>query len=257
MTYQIAEKFKSIQGEGQFAGTPMAFIRFVGCSVGKKICHHCDTDFDNTMPWRGGGSFTESELLEWAEPYDHVCLTGGEPLDQNLLPLISYPRAGRVFHLETSGTKPIMPLRGALPSDPALFGDDPGYQPLWVCVSPKPGFLESAVMMADEVKVIVPGLGEVTDKMINERLVHRIQTVGIRPGDASVDRWSAEERARFYWPNLEDAVRWADAGLLVYLQPRNGKYTVDTFNQRQVLNVLQQHPNLRLSTQMHKVLNVE
>lgn len=223
MTYQIAEKFKSIQGEGLHAGTPTAFIRFVGCSVGKRICQHCDTDFDNTMPWRGGGTFTVDELLEWAEPYDHVCLTGGEPLDQDLAPLLECPRPGRIFHLETSGTKPLLPLLGL--TDPMLFEEmnaDRQYPHLWICVSPKPGYLESVVMSADEVKVIAPGLGN---------------------GDG--------------WPTLKDALRWADAGQLVYLQPRNGKFIVDTFNQRQVLNVLQQHPNLRLSTQMHKVLNVE
>jgi len=56
-SYIVAERFKSIQGEGLYAGTPMAFIRFVGCSVGKKVCNGCDTDFETT-PWHLG--------MEWA-----------------------------------------------------------------------------------------------------------------------------------------------------------------------------------------------
>src|SRR5678815_821218 len=115
MKYQIAEKFKSLQGEGVYAGTPMAFIRFVGCSVGKKICQHCDTVFEQTLPWQGGGEFTPEELINWAYPYKHICLTGGEPLDQDRLPLMQqewgdpdgtgYKYDKRKFHIETSGTK--------------------------------------------------------------------------------------------------------------------------------------------------------
>ena len=86
MKYPVVERFKSLQGEGMYAGTPMAFIRFVGCSVGKKTCAFCDTDFVEPLTWRGGGEYTEDELLEWAQPYRHICLTGGEPLDQDLEP---------------------------------------------------------------------------------------------------------------------------------------------------------------------------
>jgi 7-carboxy-7-deazaguanine synthase len=100
MIYQIAELFKSVQGEGLYSGTPMAFIRFVGCSVGKKICQHCDTDFETMHPWHGGGEFSEAQLLDWVGDYEHVCLTGGEPLDQDLEPLVA--AAGNLqVHMET------------------------------------------------------------------------------------------------------------------------------------------------------------
>lgn len=210
MTYQVAEKFKSIQGEGLYAGTPMAFIRFVGCSVGKKICHACDTDFEKTLPWRGGGEFAPGTLLDWARDYAHICLTGGEPMDQDLDPLFNLSATHRTFHIETSGTKARSFHGGRL------------YPTIWVCVSPKPGFLEEEVMAADEVKVIVPGLGS-------------------GPG----------------WPTLNDALRWADAGKLVYLQPRNGKFDIDHVNLLYVQDLLREHPMLRLSTQMHKILKVQ
>lgn len=208
MTYQVAEKFKSLQGEGVYTGTPMAFIRFVGCSVGKRICNHCDTDFEKTLSWRGGGSFTGVELLEWAAPYEHVCLTGGEPLDQDLEPLLELAVQRNVMlHVETSGTKSLASL---------AEGN------VWVCVSPKPGYLEESVSAADELKIIVPGLGN---------------------GEG--------------WMTLTDALFWAIRGKVVFLQPRNGKFDVDKTNLTYVLDILKDHPELRLSVQMHKILKVQ
>jgi organic radical activating enzyme len=210
--YQISEKFKSIQGEGAFAGTPMAFIRLVGCSVGKKVCSTCDTDFEKMHGWRGGGEFEPDALIDWIDDYDHVCLTGGEPLDYDLLPLIKASHVGRVFHLETSGTKPLDDLLQHVHRSN-----------LWICVSPKPGYLEDVIEDANEVKVIVPGLGN-------------------GPG----------------WPQLDDALRWAKRkDRLVFLQPRNGKFDIDQTNLRYVQDLLVQHPNLRLSVQMHKILKVQ
>ena len=209
--WQIAEKFKSLQGEGSYAGTPMAFIRFIGCSVGKRTCHHCDTDFDLAMPWRGGGEFSAPELLGWAADYAHLCLTGGEPFDQNLEELVSFARScGRHVHIETSGTVPL--------PDWLVY-----HRPhVWICCSPKPGYLQGVVETADEVKVIVPGLGN-------------------GPG----------------WPTLEDALQWADFGKRVYLQPRNAKFDVDKQNLIYVQDIIHDHPSLRLSVQLHKLLKVQ
>lgn len=201
-TYKIAEKFKSVQGEGMYCGTPMAFIRFVGCSVGKTICHHCDTDFDKEYAWLGGGVFDEDQLLTWAKPYQHICLTGGEPLDQDLRPFLD---KGFFTHVETSGT----------------VYRDWASRICHVCVSPKPGYQESVVARADEIKVIVPGLGN---------------------GDG--------------WPTLNDALEWASAGKVVFLQPRNAKHDVNALNLALCEKLVNENPSLRLSVQMHKVLRV-
>jgi organic radical activating enzyme len=214
MKYLIAEKFKSIQGEGSFAGTPMAFVRFVGCSVGKKVCHACDTDFEKIYSWRGGGELDELELLNWAYPYSYICLTGGEPLDRDLTPFLVENLRYRYeqLHIETSGTKPLAELRAM----------EPYAGKLWICVSPKPGFLEESVLAADEVKVIVPGLGS---------------------GDG--------------WPTLEDALRWSQLFKPVFLQPRNGRFDVDRQNLLYVQDLVKEYPMLRLSLQLHKLLRVQ
>jgi len=234
MTYTIAERFKSIQGEGVYAGTPMAFIRFTGCSVGKTICQHCDTDFDKPLPWRGGGTFSVDDLMRWAHPYQHVCLTGGEPLDQDLEPLCDFRRAypmlsPEMFHIETSGTKPF----------------DFPHDTFWVCVSPKPGFHESIVLEADEIKVIVPGLGEINPTVPAHwtELQDAVHTLG--------------QKALKRWPDLTDALRWAQLGKPVFLQPRNAKFDVDRQNLLYVQDVLREHPELRLSVQLHKLLKVQ
>src|SRR5918994_1927950 len=103
MKYPVAERFKSIQGEGLYCGTPMAFIRLVGCSVGKDVCHACDAEFERQMPELGGGLYSPEELRDWVGDYRYVCVTGGEPLDRDLRPLLQVLDAAS--HVETSGTK--------------------------------------------------------------------------------------------------------------------------------------------------------
>lgn len=229
--YPLAERFKAPQGEGQFTGTQLAFMRMVGCSVGQKVCTACDTDFDRMRPDLGGGLYTPAELLDWAQPCTRVCLTGGEPLDRDLRGLLlECVERDVVPHVETSGTKHPDWL------DPGIGMHQPGthaigveveggrlawrWVPMWVSVSPKPGFREEMVLaVADEVKVILGGLGD-------------------GPG----------------WPTLEKAVEWADKGKLVYVQPRNLRNDIDDDAMTEALEVVAQFPQLRLSVQMHKYL---
>lgn len=234
-TFPLAEKFKAPQGEGLYAGTPMAFVRLVGCTVGKKICTHCDTDFETMIPRLGGGKFNISEIMDWAKPYKHLCLTGGEPLNRRLGDLIlTANRYGMQCHVETSGTvlppwiinaPPIQPGAGVhlvYPGDlpfPEQHNRDKWQDAkLWICVSPKPGWHPEMIRRADEVKVIIGGLGD---------------------GEG--------------WPTLQNALEWADQGKLVFVQPRNFRSTVDRDNLNEVLQIIDKYPQLRLSAQMHKM----
>jgi 7-carboxy-7-deazaguanine synthase len=203
MKYPIAQRFKSIQGEGQFTGTPMAFIRSIGCSVGKGVCTKCDTDFDRVYPERGGGLYTLSDLLLWVGDYDHVCITGGEPLDRDWTEFVRY-YPGQV-HIETSGT---------------VMDDIPLSH--WLTVSPKPGYLDEMIQRANEVKVIVGGLGA---------------------GEG--------------WPTVEKALEWAAQGKPVYLQAANFGNAIDPRAAQNVFDLVVAHPTLRLSAQLHKYLLVE
>lgn len=221
----------------------MAFIRFVGCSVGKDVCVACDTDFENCVPWRGGGTYTAKELLEWSLPYKHLCLTGGEPLDQDLDPLVqTFHAMGITVHIETSGTKYINNWLHAL--RPAL----------WVCVSPKPGFIEDVVMGADEVKVIMPGLGVLKHGVCQPARRSILEKIDVVDNN---DRLIENFSVLTPWPTLEDALRWARAGKTVFIQPRNQKFEVDGANLKLCQDIVAEHPELRLSVQLHKVLHVQ
>jgi len=211
--YPIAEKFKAPQGEGIYTGTPMAFIRFVGCSVGKQICKNCDTDFERISVGLGGGVFSTNDLSNWAYPFEHICLTGGEPLDRDLSTLVDhflYTRWLKTIHIETSGTKPI----------PKWVYDGNTTKSTWLTVSPKPGYRQDAIVAADEIKVILHGLGDNEDG----------------------------------WPTIKDALKWAEHGIPVYIQPCNDKLMVNKNHMEEALSVVMEHPQLRLSCQLHKYL---
>jgi len=101
MKGEIAEIFKSIQGEGIYVGIPQVFIRFYGCSFG---CSFCDTRLN---------SYEEMSPLELLKKVNSLnkginCLsiTGGEPLEQiDFLRefLILAKKENFKIHLETNG----------------------------------------------------------------------------------------------------------------------------------------------------------
>ncbi len=100
---RIAEIFHSIQGEGQFAGTPSVFVRTTGCNL---RCWFCDTDYTS---WRPEGDIQScQEILEQVRMFDceHVVVTGGEPLLQPQVVALTHALAecGHFITIETAGT---------------------------------------------------------------------------------------------------------------------------------------------------------
>jgi len=103
MNGQIAEVFKSIQGEGLYQGVGQVFVRFFGCNL---KCNFCDTKLDYC------DKKTVFELVDEINSfndYHSLSITGGEPLLQidflkDLLKLIKKQK--QKVYLETNGTLP-------------------------------------------------------------------------------------------------------------------------------------------------------
>lgn len=97
----ISEEFTSIQGEGSLAGFKTYFVRLQGCSVG---CHFCDTKYT----WKKGDQTTDEYSIIVRALASHckwVCITGGEPLEQDISLLVRNLRGiGMNVMIETSGT---------------------------------------------------------------------------------------------------------------------------------------------------------
>jgi 7-carboxy-7-deazaguanine synthase len=116
--------FWSLQGEGRLRGDPMVFVRLAGCSVG---CNNCDTDY------RVDSRATVSEILDRVRgvtsPVDYpwVWITGGEPTDHDLRPLLTALKAASYrIAVASSGVR-------AVPDDLPID---------WLSISPHSGNLQ-------------------------------------------------------------------------------------------------------------------
>jgi len=132
---QVVEIFWSIEGEGLRAGQPTLFIRLSKCNL---KCHFCDTQFDHV------NEMTVEDLVQEVKRYDvqWVCLTGGEPLGQNILPLCqALHHQGYRLHIETNGT---------IDPDPDLYH----FIEHWT-VSPKARTIAQGLTQITELKYVV------------------------------------------------------------------------------------------------------
>lgn len=132
---QINEMFWSVEGEGVRVGEPTFFIRLAGCNL---RCRFCDTDFDTFE------EVTVDEIVDEVQLRDitWVCLTGGEPLLQNILPLCeSLLENDYRLHIETNGT---------VDPDPRLYE----YIEHWT-VSPKARTIAAGLTYITELKYVV------------------------------------------------------------------------------------------------------
>lgn len=138
----IIKVWKTIQGEGPFAGRPAVFVRLAGCNL---QCPWCDTDYTTGRNMVGLYNTVEMVELAAGSYTDLVVLTGGEPFRQDIAPLCYQLWAkGMEVQIETNGT-----------AWQPRFEDIMGAKPTVVC-SPKTGFLHpELVPRIDAYKYVV------------------------------------------------------------------------------------------------------
>jgi 7-carboxy-7-deazaguanine synthase len=142
MNLKISEIFVGVQGEGCNVGTPMVFIRLFGCTMG---CTFCDTKYSWNRNGYGKEEMVEmsvSQILDAVRKFDArwVCITGGEPLEQEISSLCSVLKGlGYKLALETNGSKSAYGL-------PLLFN--------WITVAPKKHYGGTWLRNADEFKFV-------------------------------------------------------------------------------------------------------
>ncbi len=97
---RVYEIFRSIQGEGTMMGVPTAFVRLEGCNL---RCRWCDTKF----AYEGGREMEIEDIVSTVDKFGlmEVCITGGEPLMQDVMPLVQ-TLLSKGYHilLETNGS---------------------------------------------------------------------------------------------------------------------------------------------------------
>jgi 7-carboxy-7-deazaguanine synthase len=105
LVMKVNEIFLSVQGEGRLTGHPTVFVRLAGCNL---ECQWCDTEYARD-PVDGDDMSVDDIVAKVSEHgVRDVCITGGEPLLQDIKPLLGrLLDQGLRVSVETNGTQPI------------------------------------------------------------------------------------------------------------------------------------------------------
>lgn len=98
---RVNEIFKSIQGEGLYAGEPTTFVRLQGCPL---RCSYCDTKYAQNP--EGGIEMSIVDILSEVDKLGEgiICITGGEPLTQPNLFNLLWASKNKKIEVETNGS---------------------------------------------------------------------------------------------------------------------------------------------------------
>lgn len=223
--YAVRAVWRTLQGEGFWAGRPAVFVRLAGCNLwtgeaadrdrdaarsGAACPLWCDTDFRKAGSVRLSAEALVAEMLHVAGPVRFAVLTGGEPLLQADAPLVAALRAeGFYVACETNGTQTLAGAFGC-----AEDGPD------WIVCSPKLPEARLPLEHCDELKLVVPDYAPADFEGLAAR---------VRPH--------------------------AVAGRLLWLQPEDGPRRAEAV--ARAVALAHEDPAWRVSVQTHKVLGVD
>ncbi|CAN5524562.1 7-carboxy-7-deazaguanine synthase [soil metagenome] len=224
--YTVKAIWKTLQGEGAWAGRPAVFVRMVACNMwsgyekdrtrdaarmGADCPMWCDTDFTREGATRYDAEGLADAIAVTGGDVRFVVLTGGEPLLQADAALVRALHA-RDFEVavETNGTVSIG----------EAFGDTP---PDWVVCSPKLPPEKLKIEWMDELKLVVPDY----HPGVYAQLIPRVREHAV-----------GSRKRRYLWLQPEDGPRYELARAVAI-----GGALAD--------------PRWRVSVQTHKILEVE
>ena len=225
--YAVKSLWRTLQGEGAWAGRAAVFVRFVGCNMwtgydkdrerdaarGHACAGFCDTDFTKEGSVKLSADDLAQEARRVGGDIDLVVLTGGEPLLQ--------ADAGLVGTLRQSGFEVAVETNGTVRLADAFGGR--GDWPDWIVCSPKLPAGRTVIEAMDELKLVVPTYRpEAYAELVERVRRHRI----------------GDRERRFLWVQPEDGPRLAEATALA-------------------VGIAQANRQWRVSVQTHKVLDVD
>jgi 7-carboxy-7-deazaguanine synthase len=231
-SYRVKAVWKTLQGEGLFAGRPAVFARFVGCNLwsgyeatrqrdmqrtGASCPGWCDTDFTKEGSARYSAAELARTIREVGGDVRFCVLTGGEPLlhiDAQLMHALH--AEGFFVAIETNGT---VSLASSCWSDL----DQKLVPPDWIVCSPKLPQGQLELEFFDELKLVVPDyMPEAFNQFAEKQRFNEVQG----------------QQLPLLWLQAEDGMN---------LQQ----------NQKLAIELALEKPSWRVSVQTHKILNVE
>jgi organic radical activating enzyme len=116
----VNDVFYTFQGEGPDAGRPAVFLRLSKCNL---RCFFCDTEFESGEPLTARQTF-DRIMRALPNVCDLVVITGGEPLLQNINPLVRLLNANKIsVAVETAGTTWLPGLSSHFQPDRSIKGN--------------------------------------------------------------------------------------------------------------------------------------